>query len=142
MITIKARNSLGLLPELNRAAVPAEQLSKVQERLDALVQVAYTSGPASVIDRARDAAQLCLAVWLATEQSDAKLLTKDLGELASKLPQEHHVRQAIARIIARLHSRVKPNEIERYATRPVTEADGEFALAAVGLLLRELNWAK
>ncbi|EQD40246.1 protein containing Restriction endonuclease, type I, EcoRI, R subunit/Type III, Res subunit [mine drainage metagenome] len=42
--------------------------------------------------------------------------------------------------LARLHSRAKPNEQERRDTRPVMEADAEYALAAMGLLLRELGW--
>jgi hypothetical protein len=43
--------------------------------------------------------------------------------------------------LARLHARNKPNVQEEKGTRAVTEDDAEYALAAVGLLLREMKWA-
>ena len=65
----------------------------------------------------------------------------DLGELANKVPEEKKMLKNIAQTLARLHARAKPNEQARYGVRPLVEADAEFALAAVGTLLRELDWA-
>jgi hypothetical protein len=48
--------------------------------------------------------------------------------------------KSLAQIFARLHSRAKPNEQERYASRPLLKGDAEYALAAVGMVLRELGW--
>jgi hypothetical protein len=68
---------------------------------------------------------------------------EDLGTLAQKLENsKKEVSAAAAKAIARLHSRGKPNEHERYSFRPLSEEDAEFALAAVGLLLREIGWAR
>jgi hypothetical protein len=37
--------------------------------------------------------------------------------------------------------RGKPNAQEEKGSRPVTEADAEFALSSVGVLLRDMGWA-
>jgi len=141
LVTLKARGTMGVLPELLEAQVPSEAFPKVVKVLDTLVQAAHISSPASVVDRARDAAQLCLgAAWAHTTKDDRWLL-EDLGHLAKKLPVDQTVLRAIATSIARLHSRGKPNELERYAVRPLSEGDGEYALAAIGLLLREIGWS-
>jgi hypothetical protein len=141
LITLRARNSLGLLPELNTDAIPVSACAKALETMDKLSEAAYRAGPESIVDRARDAAQWCLGAWLAGEKGDEKLRHEDLGHLASKLDEDRMVSRSVAQAIARLHARGKPNEQDKRNLRPVIEADAEFALAAMGLLLRELGWA-
>ena len=36
----------------------------------------------------------------------------------------------------------KPNEQEKHNSRPVSEDDAEFSVAAIGLMLREIGWAR
>ena len=141
LVTLRARSSLGLIPDLNVEAVPEDARTKVAEVLDAVMLAAHTSGPTSVVDRGRDACQRCLGVWLATTSGDLKWRREDLGALARKLSEESRLSGPVAATVARLHSRGKPNENERYGSRPLVEDDAEFALAAVGLLLREIRWA-
>ena len=79
------------------------------------------------------------------KNGDDKCLQIDLANIITKIENEKPPQKIIvcaATIIARLHSRGKPNEQEKYSTRPLMEADAEFALAAVGMLLREFNWIK
>jgi hypothetical protein len=47
-----------------------------------------------------------------------------------------------AKVIARLHARLKPNEEFSRGARRLTEADAEAALASMSLVLRELGWAR
>jgi hypothetical protein len=47
-----------------------------------------------------------------------------------------------AKIIARLHARLKPNEEFSREARRLTEADAEAALASMSLVLRELGWTR
>jgi hypothetical protein len=141
LVTLRSRTSLGLLPELNEARVPADGLAKAREVLDTLARSAYTSAPTSVIDRARDAAQWCIAVWLAELKGDAKLRFKDLGELSRILNQDNSVVASLAHTIARLHARGKPGEQERRNLTPPMESDAEYSLAAMGMILREIGWA-
>lgn len=60
----------------------------------------------------------------------------------SRSEQRDEVRHWAGRIIARLHSRAKPNEQEKRGTPAVTEDDAQLALSCVGLVLREQGWAR
>ncbi len=142
LLTLRARSSLGVLPELNESAVPSDALSKVNETLAKLNEAAYRAGPESIVDRARDVAQWCIGVWLAHQEKDPKLRLVDLWDVAGKVAEKDYaVIRSIGRGLARLHARNKPNVQEEKNTRPVTEDDAEYAIAAVGMLLRELRWA-
>ncbi|MHB1618217.1 MAG: hypothetical protein ACYCOY_14155 [Metallibacterium sp.] len=146
LATLKARHALGVLPEVDQAKIPESGRAKAIETIDTLINAAYRESPESIVDRARAAAQWCFATWAAAKFKDDQLLTSDLAQLATEVEKragECKPEMAIwnARGLARLHSRAKPNEQERRDTRPVMEADAEYALASMGLLLRELGWA-
>lgn len=142
LFTLKARHAFGILPEINQQALPEREKEKVNETLDKLVDAANRELPEAIIDRARDATQWCLATWAASEFGNAELLQEDLGRLLSVIGAKRKmVALSAAQIIQRLHSRVKPNEQERYQVRPPMEADAELALNSVGFLIRELGWA-
>jgi hypothetical protein len=140
LLTLRARSALGTLPELSEAAVPVEERSVVSDVLERLARAAYTADAGSVVHLARDAAQCCLGVWLAARNGDPKIKHKDLGELAKMVDDDHN--KIVTQLLARLHSRAKPNEQFRYGSRPVHHGDAEFAVLAVGMLLRELGWAR
>ncbi len=146
LVTLKARHALGILLELNAEAIPEVGREKAIETYNILVDSAYRETPGSIIDRARDAAQWFLGTWYAEKKNgDDKCLQIDLANIITKIENEKPPQKIIvcaATIIARLHSRGKPNEQEKRSTRPLMEADAEFALAAVGMLLREFNWIK
>ena len=91
-----------------------------------------------MVESARAAAQWCLAVWLAARKNNPKLLEEDLSSLAKMLENDRI--KSVALLLARLHSRAKPNGQERYKARPLQQGDAEFALASIGMLLRELEW--
>lgn len=141
LVTLRSRTSLGLLPELDESKVPVEGLPKTREVLETLARSAYTSAPTSVIDRARDAAQWCISVWWSDLTRDVKVRSKDLGELSQLLQKDRSVVAALAHTIARLHARGKPLEQERRNLNPPMEADAEYSLAAMGMILREIGWA-
>lgn len=142
LLTLRARSSLGILPELDESAIPIDGKTKVIETLGKLGEAAYRAGPESIVDRARDVAQWCIGTWIADRENIRQLRLVDLWELAGKVPEaDFAVVRHIGRSLARLHARNKPNVQEEKRTRPVTEDDAEYALAAVGLLLREIKWA-
>ncbi|NJM44013.1 MAG: hypothetical protein HC858_08630 [Brachymonas sp.] len=84
-----------------------------------------------------------MATWQADQKGDPALLNVDLGHWPKRLQeQDLNLLAGIAGAIARLHSRAKPNEQHKHQSRPVVEDDAEFALASVGMLLREIGWAR
>ena len=82
-----------------------------------------------------------------TEKNDHHL---DLGDLLKAFEKQQgngntqppSAAGSAIRLLQRFHSRGKPNEQKRYNTRPPTEEDAQFALNALGFLLRELGWAR
>lgn len=147
LVTLKARHALGVLPELNSEAIPERGRAKATETFEKLIDSAYRETPESIVDMARGATQSCLAAWAVERYDDNSLLREDLGRLIDKLDKKddndkRKVSLWAARIIARFHPRRKPNEQTRRSLRPLIEADAEFALAAVGLLLREFGWTR
>jgi hypothetical protein len=141
-LTLRARSSLGVLPELIESKVPPQQLEKVRETLNKLAEAAYRAGPESIVDRAKDAAQWAVGTWLAAQRNEPDLRQKDLAKIAAALDGEATaVMQGVSKALARLHARGKPNVQEEKGSRTVTEDDAEFSLATVGLLLREIGWA-
>lgn len=141
VVTLKARSSLGVLPEVNENAVPVEAREKLRQTMETLQDAAHRSGPQSVVDRARDVTQWCLGSWLAHQRGDLQLRELDIKALVSKMDEKASpIIRGVGHSIARLHARTKPNEQVKHDSRPIMEADAEYALAGVGIILREVGW--
>lgn len=143
MLSLELRSSGGRLYWGGELVIGTPQVtpSKAQKTLAKLDDAAHRAGPESVVDRARDVAQWCIGSWLAEQAGDPKLRQADLGQLVANISErDSGIIRAVAAALARLHSRAKPNEQERYNSRTITEDDAEYSLAAIGLLLREPGW--
>lgn len=132
LVTLKARHALGVLPELNPDAVPNVGRTKAIETYEKLVDSAYRETPGSIVDRARDVAQWFLDSSLADARDGKGLSCKDLEDLIKQIKDKKELTASAAEAIRLLHARGKPNVQEKLGTRPLMEADAEFALAAVG----------
>lgn len=113
LFVLKARHSFGILPELDPAAIPEIGREKVIDTLDQLADVAYRGSPSSIADRARDAAQWCLATWAKDQFTDLSLFEDDLGrvikEIEKRLQREAGRRDTMvtlkaAAVLQRFHS--------------------------------------
>lgn len=146
LVTLRARTTLGILPDIEVAKVPPEGTAAVENALQGVADSIFRAGPVAVIDRCRDAAQVALSVSHAGAIGNHAMRHVDLWELTD-IVQRHAEQPPVvllssARVIARLHARAKPNEQERRKLRPIEESDAEAAVAALGLLIRELGWSK
>jgi hypothetical protein len=97
-------------------------------------------GPTDVVDRCRDA----LSVVFGHLGGDRK---KDLANAIKAYENKNGKREEdlvswSGRIVARLHSRGKPNEQHNKGLRDLTEEDAQLTLRCLWLVLIELNWAK
>lgn len=139
LVTLKARDSLGVLPRLIPENIPKRYREALQESVQIFMDEAYRSAPSSVIDRARDVATWAANAYL--ELSDEK--TEDLGELVKKLrDQKRVIAESAANIIARLHARAKPVEQEKRKLPPIRERGAQLSVQCVGALLCELGYAE
>jgi hypothetical protein len=142
LFTLKARGTFGILPEVDVTLIPEQGRKKVLETVETLTEAASRADPASVIDRARAAAQCCLATWAAEKYDDKQLLTKDLADIVKKVGRDKWTATRASEVVGVLHSNAKPNEQERYGSRAPMEDDAELAVKAVGLIIRELGWTR
>jgi len=146
LVTLKARQSFGALPEVNWNRVPEAAGHAVRERMDGLEDEYHRAGVESVVDRAREAATAILSAFLQSEgKEEAK--GKDLGDL-TKLLEKHSGQQgrkiitSAAWITARLHARGKHAEQEARGVRELREQDAQLAVQCVGVILCDLGWAE
>ena len=146
VVTLKSRQSLGALPEIDWALVP-DKSGLVKEKLETLADDIYRAGSESVVDRAREAAIAILSAHLQNE-GITEAIGKDLGALTDLLDKRNgknsqRVVRCAAEIPQRLHSRGRhPEQEKRDNLRPIREQDAELAVQCVGVMLCDLGWAK
>jgi HEPN domain-containing protein len=146
LVTLRARQTFGALPEIYWAKVPVAHRHVVQEAIEKLADDFRRAVSESVIDRAREAATVVLSAYLQNKGVDAAK-GKDLGDLVKLLvddagKHEQRILACAAEIPQRLHSRGKNAEKEkRDDLRPLRERDAELAVQCVGVMLCDLRWA-
>lgn len=146
LVTLRARQSLGALPDIYWEKIPSDHRRKVEEAIKTLADDYRRAGPVSVIDRAREAATAILSAYLQGKGVSAAK-GKDLGNLVNLLvndagKHEQRILACAAEIPQRLHSRGKHAEKEnRNDLRPIREQDAELAVQCIGVMLCDLRWA-
>lgn len=138
ILTLKSYRSLGDLPELDQDCVPQELKTTLVEVLEKVANSNHRSGAVDVVDRCRDALSVVFG-HLSGNRGD------DLGHAIKKVQSLKGSPQLAcyaANVVARLHSRGKPNEEFTHGTRPVSEEDAQLAVGCLGLVLKEVGWAK
>lgn len=117
----------------------------IRRQIDRVTDAEHRQGPEAIIDACRYAAPAAIGLRLASRNDDMRFRAMDLNEHIKHLEQDHRPMQLpinAAKIIARLHARLKPNEEFSRGARRMTEADAEAVLASMSLVLRELGWAR
>ncbi|KGW85355.1 hypothetical protein [Burkholderia pseudomallei] len=145
LLTLRARSSLGAMPSLDEAAIPQDGVDDIRRQVDRVSDAEHRQGPEAIIDACRYAAPAAIGLWLADREGDALFRAVDLNEHVKHLERDASPMALLinaAKVIARLHARLKPNEEFSRGARRLTEADAEAALASMSLVLRELGWAR
>lgn len=138
LVTLKSRNSFGILPQLKSSEIHEAYKAKINETLERFSDEAHKASPVSVIDRGRDAITYVLLAYFNLNGHNAQ----DLGKLVKKLEEEKlAVAANAANLVARLHARAKPSEQEKRELRPIREQDAELVIQCVGTVLCELGFA-
>lgn len=145
MVTLKQRSALGVIPEINEAAVADSSLKAVRSAIERAVNSALRETAVSVVDQCRNAMATILGHYLAGEIPDQgqKMISSELAPLAKLLMDRRlEVCGSAALIVARMHSRGKSNEQHVKGVREPDEDDAQFAVHALGLVMREIGWAR
>jgi hypothetical protein len=145
MVTLKEQSPLGVIPDLNDAEVPEASRKPVRQALERAVNSAFRETAVSVVDQCRNAMATVLSHFLAAEDpaSAASMLKAELAPLGTMLTQrKREVCGSAALIVARMHSRGKSNEQITKGLKEPSEEDAQFAVHALGLVMREIGWAR
>lgn len=146
LVTLKARQSFGALPEIDWGRLP-DKTGLVRGKIESLRDDLYRAGAESIVDRAREAATAILSAYLQSE-GEADAIGKDLGALTDLLDKKNgknskRIVRCAAEIPQRLHSRGKHAEREKHDNlRPICEQDAELAVLCIGVMLCDLGWAR
>lgn len=140
VLTLKAKHSLGDTPELLKNKVPTETLVPLREALESVEASVNRLAPVDVIDRCRGALSIAFGYQIGDPGKDLgqsiNAYLRKAGESDENLPAR------CGRIVARLHSRGKPNEQAGKGLRPPTESDADLALNCLKTVLIEFGWAR
>jgi hypothetical protein len=146
LLTLRANSLLGVIPELANEIANKDgntvDSKPVQTALDSLVNAFHRQQAASTVDVARETAKVILTAWIGlTAQGD------DLGNAIKKIPDNKRLIQWAASIVNRLHPRGKSAEQEKRRAngimlRSVVDEDAEASVHLIGMLLREIGWAR
>jgi hypothetical protein len=140
VLSLRARHSLGDTPEILEENVPPKLLKALVEVIEKVEASTNRLAAVDVIDRCRSA----LSVAFGFKAGD---MSKDLSQsIDGYLQKENAGRENLCswcgRIVARLHSRGKPNEQVGKGLRPPTESDADLALNCLKTVLIEFGWAR
>lgn len=145
LVTLRAESAFDIIPTLDKSAIPSNALPSVERAITRVLDAAYKELPSSVVDQCRNAATVIASRWYAHIANQETAGTQDLGHWVKAVRAHPYVRNAVAdalETIALLHVRNKANEVERLHLRPVVSEDSEYALHALGFILRDIGWAK
>jgi hypothetical protein len=140
VVTLKSKTFLGVLPDVNSAAIPEGNRQDILQALEAVVESASIQAPQPVVDACRNAASHMITTRFPESNSDGK---SDLGKLSLWLNNNgRRANGATAETINSLHSRGKANAAAQHGTRPLSPEDANLAVSAIAFLLQDFGWAK
>jgi hypothetical protein len=140
VLTLKSFRSFGAIPLMIESEIPTEIKNALLVALEKVENSSNRLGPTDVVDRCRDA----LSVVFGHLGGD---FTKDLSNAIKAYENKNGKREEdlvswSGRIVARLHSRGKPNEQQAKNLRDLSEEDAQLALRCLWLVLVEQGWAQ
>jgi hypothetical protein len=143
LVTLKARQSFGALPELDLKKLPAQNENGIREALQTLEDDYHLASPESVVDRANEAATRILNAYLELKgrnsQDSLFKAIKEVGGLDQQDKKE--IVKNSADVVRLLHGRTKYAVQRDKNTRDVREQDAELAVQCIGVMLCDLCWA-
>lgn len=144
LVTLKARQSFGVLPEVVWGMIPDLELATIREALQTLEDDYHIASPESVVDRANEAATRIFNAYLKIKnkepQDSLHKVIIELGKLGREDKKE--VAKNAADIVRLLHGRTKYAVQKTHNVRSICEQDAELAVQCIGVMLCDLGWAR
>lgn len=146
LVTLRAESAFNILPTLDKTKIAPSSLVAVESALSRVLDTAYKELPTSVVDQCRNAACVVTSRWMQAEMNASNPESRDLGAMIQLIKEHFGERNMLTlrsalEVINRLHPRGKDNEKLRLQLRDVEPSDAEYAVQALGFILREIKWA-
>lgn len=147
LVTLRAESAFGVIPQLDANQIATDALPGVQAALDRVVNSAYRELPQSVVDHCRNAVVMVISRWMQKVTHATRPIEQDLGLWINAIRKHFGDSERVAlrsalETINRLHPRGKDNESFKWSLRHVDELDADYAVHALGFVIREVNWGK
>lgn len=139
LLTLRPLHSMGALPDLELSNVPEPWKTKVKETVGKVVDAMHRANADSIIELCRHAASA--ALFAHYHEDLQKLSGTDLGKLADDAGKDgKRIVASCGKIIADLHSRIKPNMQVELDLRPISDRDAELAIYGLSCILSDLKF--
>lgn len=140
VLTMKSYRSFGVIPELKLEAIPRVARDKVISALDKVDNSSNRLGPTDTVDRCRDALSVVFGHLI---DGPGKDLNKAVnGYITQYNDGKDNLISWAGKMVARLHSRGKPNEQHNLGLSELVEEDAQLALRCLWLVLVEIGWTR
>ncbi len=139
LLTLRPLHSMGALPDLELSNVPEPWKTKVSDTVGKVIDAMHHANADSIIELCRHAA--AAALFAHFHEDIKKLSGTDLGNLADDAGKDgKRIVASCGKIIADLHSRIKPNMQVELDLRPISDRDAELAIYSLSCILSDLNF--
>jgi hypothetical protein len=139
VLTLKAAFTFNDVPALAERKIPKSSRALLTDALDRVEASLNRLSPIEVIDRCRDALSIAFG-------GNTDNLGKDLTPAINAYVQSNDSKDDLCswsgRIVARLHSRGKPNERHNRNVESPTEHHAELAVRCLSIVLTEFGWTQ
>lgn len=142
VLLIKATQTYNDLPTIKPGKLDPSAESALRDSIDKVESSMNRQSPTEVIDRCRDA--LSIAFGYKSDDRSKDLMDGIRSYLKLSYPDSDKTDDLCShcgKIVARLHSRGKPNEQQARGIPGLTEHDADLAINCLKISLRELGYA-
>lgn len=141
LVTMRPLYFLGAIPDLSPDSIPERWRAKVQETVGKVVDSMHKANADSIVELCRHAASASLFAHF--HEDIAELHATDLGPLAKRAEAEGlRLVGGCGKMIADLHSRIKPNMQMQHSLGSICDRDAELAVQCLSFMLRDLGYAR
>jgi hypothetical protein len=139
LLMLRPVYSMGALPDLDLSEVSEPWKSQLEGTVRKVVDAMKLANADSIIELCRHAASAAL---FAHFHKDIQELHKtDLGKLAERAGKDDkRIVENCGKVIANLHSRIKPNIQVQHGCRIVSDRDAELAICCLSCILSDLKF--
>lgn len=146
LVYLRARNSIGILPELDfkKESISIEDQAEMNAKFSSLINDLHTSTAQSIIDHCRDLAEVILRSKIRQKNSSFKGGELDglIKSFSDLYPDSFRLISHYSQIIRQFHQRRKTALQDKTSMRVILEEDAELVVACISSMIRDLDLAR